>query len=96
METEFFDCTRFIDTVDDEVKAILKARRIELGIFCGEGGFGKVYLGYDTNLHRNVAVKIIEERGIASRPPEPGKDRSGAAMAPKDEEEFIDDFFAEV
>ena len=45
---------------------------------------------------RDRAVKIIEERGIASLPPESGKDRSGAAMAPKDETEFIDDFFAEV
>ena len=62
MTREFFDCTRFIGTVDDEIKAILKGRKIELRTFCGEGGFGAVYLGYDTSLHRKVAVKIIEDR----------------------------------
>ena len=62
MIREFFECTRFIGTVNDEIKAILKERRIELKTFCGEGGFGAVYLGYDTSLHRKVAVKIIEDR----------------------------------
>ena len=62
MTRAFFDCTRFIGTVDDEIKAILSGRKIELRTFCGEGGFGSVYLGYDMSLHRKVAVKIIENR----------------------------------
>ena len=78
-----------------------KAPRRRNAAVCKQGAelFAEIKIKLVMRLYgvtRDRAVKIIEERGIASRPPETGKDRSGAAMAPKEEEEFIDDFFAEV
>src|SRR6266536_6310415 len=36
-----------------------KLGRYEIRSLLGAGGMGEVYLGYDLNLHRQVAVKVL-------------------------------------
>ncbi len=59
---DFFDCTSFIGSVDDDIKSILRSRGIKLSAYSGKGSFGSVYMGYDKRLKRKLAVKIIENK----------------------------------